>query len=104
MPWKQDEGQNIYVYHEVFADVLKQIFQAILQKDEAIAKELVISAIIYAGGINGIEYEREELKEKKLDKLIYEMVQEQKKAGLIPLQKFDRESYYKVVMQRGKSK
>lgn len=99
---REQQQQNIYVYHSVFAQALSAIFQAIVDKNEKEARRLIELNIIYAKSLLDKKIDVEELKRKSLEELLEIMVKEHRDAKLIPVQVFDYNSFYnKLKKYRG---
>ena len=84
------EGFNLFQYHNVFALSLEKIQNLLASSDPQameLAKRIIIFNIVYASALNGTEHDIRLLMKLDIYKLIKIMVREQKRAGLIPVQK-----------------
>jgi len=101
--FNNNEKENIYYYHEVFAHSLAVIQDLIKTNRKKEASEIMIFNYVYALSLNGKKYDEkliQELKDKPIYELLNLMVVEQKKADLIPTQSNYRESYYARILSK----
>ncbi len=82
----QNDQQNVYAYHEIFAKVMGEVFQAALQGDERLEKKMIIKATIFAAATKDRFLYSKDLEEKKIDELYHIWGVEWRKAGVIALQ------------------
>ena len=100
----QQNNQNIFNYHEVFANSIA-IIQDLLKMGNRTeeAKKMILFNYLYAVALNDENYSREkieELKKKDIYELLFLMCHAQKKVGLIPMQDNARDSYYTRIIKK----
>jgi len=98
-----DSKENLYNYHEVFANSLSVILDLIRTSRTSDAKEIMIYNYIYAHSLNGGKFDNtniEKYKKMPTYELLYLMVEEQKKADLTPTQNNIRNSYYSRIQSK----
>jgi hypothetical protein len=103
MMQQNNQKENIYFYHEVFANSLAVIQDLIKTSRTKEAKEIMIFNYIYALSLNEKKYTNDviqQLKDKEIYELLNLMVLEQKKADLIPTQSNYRDSYYTRILSK----
>lgn len=93
-----EQQQNLFAYHQVFADSLKVINENHAKGMDSDARKYIMSNLIYALTLNmKRELKKDELKiyeDMEYSELYSHMVREQDKAGLIPFQQFHGKSVF----------
>ncbi len=103
--FQEQDKQNLFSYHEVFAKSIAVLHDLIRQGRVSDAKKIMIFNFFYAASINGKVYSRQledELNKKDIYELLSLMVQEQKKADLVPTQQHNAVSFYTRIVSKFK--
>lgn len=95
--------ENIFNYHEVFANSIAIIQDLMKTGRYEEAKKMIIFNYLYAAALNDEEYKKEkieELKQKDIFELLFLMCRAQKKVGIAPTQENYRDSYYNRIIKK----
>ena len=99
----QQNNQNIFNYHEVFANSIAIIQDLLKLNRVEEAKKMILFDYLYAVALNDEDYNEkriEELKQKDIYELLFLMCHAQKKVGIIPMQDNARDSYYTRIIKK----
>lgn len=101
-----NQRENLFSYHEVFANSIAVVQDLIKSGRKGEAKDILIFNYVYAAALNEKAYNKEKiekLRNQDIHELVHEMVAEQKRADLVPTQSNFRDSYYRRIISKIKT-
>jgi len=97
------QKENIFSYHEVFANSIAVVQDLLRTGRKGEAKDILIFNYVYAIALDDKQIQEkdiEELRKKDIHELLAMMVQAQKKVDLVPTQNSFRDSYYTRIISK----